>query len=208
MTAEDLRTITATTTPTTAAPPSTTAAPTTTTPPRTTAAPTTTASTVATTTTISATSSTTAAPVTTLAQLRRYAAVEPTYRPPSQPGVGDHFGSGCAPGVSYLPDGVWLGRIERPSASEIDFDLMCLSLPDENDVAWITNTNPALRTVPVAPAAIVHRLVGHAEWVPTAYARWYRDPQDMGFCPPNGCWDAWLFVNDGTVTEIVQMWID
>ena len=63
-------------------------------------------------------------------------------------------------------------------------------------------------TVPVAPAAIVHRLVAHADWVPMAYAQWSPDPQDIGFCPPNGCWDAWLFVNDGAVTEIVQMWID
>ena len=51
------------------------------------------------------------------------------------------------------------------------------------------------------------RLVAHADWGPMPYERWYPDPESTGFCPPNGCWDVWLYVNNGTITEIVQMWI-
>lgn len=161
-----------------------------------------------TTTTVTTTSSSTASLATTTTSQGRYAVDVPTSRPPQQPGSGDFFGSGCSPGTSSLPDGIWVGTIVGATATQVEFDLKCLSLPDEDDVAWITNANPALRMVPTDPRASVYRHIEGRYATAMPYELWYLDPQTVGPCPPNGCWDVWIYVNDGAITEIVQIRIN
>ncbi|MFO7700891.1 MAG: hypothetical protein R6W79_09840 [Acidimicrobiia bacterium] len=166
------------------------------------------ASTTTTTTVTTTTSSSTASLATTTTSQGRYAVDVPTSRPPQQPGSGDFFGSGCSPGTSSLPDGIWVGTIVGATATQVEFDLKCLSLPDEDDVAWITNANPALRMVPTDPRASVYRHIEGRYATAMPYELWYPDPQTVGPCPPNGCWDVWIYVNDGAITEIVQIRIN
>jgi hypothetical protein len=145
-------------------------------------------------------------PPTTAVAVRRYVVGETTYFPPSLPGAGEYYGSGCSPGSSTLPDGIWFGHIESASSTAVQFDLICFA-PGKDGVADLTNDNPNLRTVPIAPDAVVHAIApdGHPDELQD-YSRWYLDPGEEGFCPPEGCWDVWLYINGGEVTEIVQLW--
>ena len=146
-------------------------------------------------------------PPTTTAS-RRYVVDEPTYHPESQPGAGEYYGSGCSPGGNTLPDGIWFGHIESASARAIEFDLICFAplAPGEDGAGHLTNDNPKLRTVPVASDANVYAIGPDGFWELQSYSEWYLDPGQPGFCPPDGCWDVWLYVNGSEVTEIVQIW--
>lgn len=148
-------------------------------------------------------------PPTTTVTARRYVVGEPTYFPESQPGAGDFYGSGCSPGSDSLPDGIWFGHIESASSTAIRFDLICFAplAPGDDGVGTLTNSNPRLRTVPVASTANVHAIApdGHIGDL-QPYSSWYLDPGQEGFCPPEGCWSVWLYINGGEVTEIVQIW--
>jgi hypothetical protein len=139
----------------------------------------------------------------------RYIVDEPTYFPESQSGAGRYYGSGCSPGSGALPDGIWFGHIEEASSTTIRFDLICMAPlePGADGVATITNDSPKLRSVPVSSSANVHAIAPNGlEWELQPYSSWYLDPGQEGFCPPEGCWDVWLYINNGEVTEIVQIW--
>lgn len=147
-------------------------------------------------------------PPTTSETSRRYVVGEPTYFPESLPGAGEHYGSGCAPGTDTLPDGIWFGRIESASSTQIEFDLMCFAPlePNQDGVGDITNDSSQLRTVPISPSADVYAIAPDGFWELEDYSSWYLDPGQEGFCEPEGCWTVWLYVNGGEVTEIVQIW--
>ena len=113
---------------------------------------------------------------------------------------------GCSPGTSDLPDGIWFGRIERASDTSIEFDLMCFG-PGPEGPGTISSTNPKLRTVPVESDTVVYAIVQDGYWQAMTWDEWYPSPPPANaFCPPEGCWDVWLYVNDGAVTEVVQLW--
>lgn len=137
-----------------------------------------------------------------------YEVSEPTYFPESLPGAGDFYGSGCAPGSDTLPDGIWFGHIESASAASIRFDLICFAPlePGGDGAGTITNDNLKLRTVPISATAKVHAIAPDGFWELESYATWHQDPEQEGFCPAEGCWDVWLYINNGQVTEIVQVW--
>lgn len=145
---------------------------------------------------------------TTTTPSQRFEVDEPTYYPESRPGAGENFGSGCSPSTTSLPDGVWYGRIESESSTAIEFDLICFAPtpPEEDGVGRFTNSNPKLRTVPVASTATVHAIASDGFWELQPYSTWHLDPGQEGFCLPGGCWDVWLYVNNGHITEIVQLW--
>jgi hypothetical protein len=132
-----------------------------------------------------------------------YTVATPIYQPGSLPGAGDYYGSGCSPGSDTLPDGVWFGRITTAEESKVAFDLMCFG-PGPDDPGDITNSNPKLRTVPVDPVAVVYRVADdglgkHA----VQYSTWLTIPASP-FCV-DGCMH-WLYVNNGVVTEAVELW--
>jgi hypothetical protein len=145
---------------------------------------------------------------TTTTPSRRYVVDEPTYFPESLPSAGEYYGSGCSPGSDTLPNGIWFGHIESASATSIQFDLICFAPvgPDEDGVGRLTNDNPKLRTVPIASSAKVHAIAPDGLWELQPYSSWHLDPGREVFCPPEGCWDVWLYINDRAVTEIVQIW--
>jgi hypothetical protein len=135
-----------------------------------------------------------------------YSVVNPEYQVPSLPGAGTDYGSGCSPGSTALPDGIWFGRIEGVNASSISFDLMCFG-PGPEGPGTITNTNPKVRSVPVDAGAGVYRVfdAGGIAWELVSYTTWLSLPPDPALCPPEGCRLAWLYVNDEHVTEVVEL---
>lgn len=122
---------------------------------------------------------------------------------PSPPAEGEASGSGCAPGPGPLPDGVWFGYPAERNADSIGFDLACLWIVPESDAGYeITNTNPTLRTVPVAAGAVVYHLTGSFDYTALPYGDWFGIACGL---EPIGC-PVWLYVNGGRVTEVVEQY--
>lgn len=138
------------------------------------------------------------------------------------PGSDGALGSGCAPGAEELPDGIWFGSLVTVSSNDIGFDLACWfsgeaaneaaaedgfeEIPVPNDY-YIRNEVDTLRTVPVDPDAVI-------QWYPAGseielserpWGEWVADPAGYLPCPGEWCL-GWLYVNDGTVTEVVQQY--
>lgn len=126
----------------------------------------------------------------------------------------DTAGSGCVPGVTDdLPDGVWRGFITEVDDESMEFDLICSWRfdseafrneitqrgPDDGPVLYVTeNSNPLERTLTLAPSVQVwpQDLDGVAWEIGVFVAQ-----------HANGGWDeAWVFINDGEVTEISQVY--
>jgi len=140
--------------------------------------------------------------------------------PDSLPGSNGYFGSGCAPGSDTLPDGIWFGFVRDLDEAAISFDLACLRwIPDPNDDpieegGWdLSNTNPALRSVPVASGAQAscprlncpQSLMAYEDWM--WIIRDYLDANPDASDWPEG-YDfgvmVWLYINDGEVTELAE----
>lgn len=102
----------------------------------------------------------------------------------------DLLGSGCVAPSTTLPDGVWLGWIERLLGGSLEFDLAC---GHRTDTPSISNVNPALRSLEPAPDAIVH-LQGGAT---VAVTEW------TGADGP-----VWIYINGGLLTEIAVPSVD
>jgi hypothetical protein len=153
-------------------------------------------------------------PTTTAAPATSYEVANPAnpaYYPGPLPGAGIYFGSGCSPGTSTLPDGIWFGDITSVSESSFEFDLMCFApLPEgsteEDGIGDITNTNPTLRTIPVDPDSDVYVLDMANSWVQQPYSTWHVDPGAINGCPLEWCSAVWLYVNGGEATEIMVIW--
>ena len=137
-------------------------------------------------------------------------------RPDPLPGSDGAGGSGCAPGSGDLPDGVWFGFLRSGTDSSVEFDLACFYFGDaatakaggpvDNDYL-IVNQNPALRSVPVAVDTRVLTLdLPSPELSIKSYADWYPVPSGAPPCPGTACL-AWLYVNGGQATEIVEQFL-
>ncbi|MEA2023881.1 MAG: hypothetical protein U9N79_06270 [Actinomycetota bacterium] len=185
----------------------------------TTVAPTTTVATTTTadvTTTTGATTTTAAPTTTTTTAGDPYEVGDPDLYPLAPlPGSDGAGGSGCAPGAGPLPDGVWFGYVHSIGAASVDFDLACFYFGDiaytkgaEDGVEvandwYVRNTNPTLRTVPVAAGATVYELdVGNIGFLTVPFPDWPDDPAGLSD------WDFfWLFVNGGEITEILEQFV-
>ena len=192
----------------------------------TTVAPTTTAATTTTvaTTTVPATTTTgattTTAPTATTTSGGPYVIEDPEFYPLSPlPGSDGAGGSGCAPGAGSLPDGVWFGYVLAKTPTEIEFDLACFYFGDiaytegaadgeeVNNDYYVRNANPTLRTIPIDASASVWEIdAGSIGYLEVAFSDWPLDPTGYLSCPSNWC-GVWLFVNSGTVTEILEQYV-
>ena len=192
----------------------------------TTVAPTTTAATTTTvaTTTVPATTTTgattTTAPTATTTSDDPYVIEDPEFYPLSPlPGSDGAGGSGCAPGAGSLPDGVWFGYVLAKTPTEIEFDLACFYFGDiaytegaadgeeVNNDYYVRNANPTLRTIPIDASASVWEIdAGSIGYLEVAFSDWPLDPTGYLSCPSNWC-GVWLFVNSGTVTEILEQYV-
>jgi hypothetical protein len=148
-------------------------------------------------------------PTTTTKPGGPYVVGEPTYEPTSLPGSRGAYGSGCTPGTSTLPDGVWFGFTADASPTQISFDLACYRpYPEAEGGADFTNSNPRLRNIKVATDALAYQVVGYAglEWVAMPYRAFLEAPNDDILCfVEYPCDAAWLYINGGVVTEYVQL---
>lgn len=156
---------------------------------------------------------TTAAPTTTTTGTA-YAVEDgnnPAYYPMPLQAGSDLFGSGCTPGPGPLPDGIWFGEITNVGLSSFDFDLMCFApnppgSTEEDGIGDITNSNPALRTVPVNISAHVYVLDAAMNWMDMAYETWSAFPTLGNGCIGGCQLDSWVYVNGGEATEVVMVW--
>jgi hypothetical protein len=102
---------------------------------------------------------------------------------------------------------VWFGFVDfsQTDAEQVSFDLACYH-GGPSDEEWYTNSVSALRSVPVAPDASVHPIahdapVPYSQWFPTDGAGEWNPSQ----CVSGSCNLVWLYVNNGVVTELVQL---
>ena len=131
--------------------------------------------------------------------------------PAALPGSGGWWGSGCAPGTTTLPDGIWWGHLTEFQPTSLTFDLACIQFvddpdndPETEDYAWlIENASERLRVVPVSPDASVACLWRNCPSRYFLYTDWIGNDSvphgDRG--RENG---VWLYVNGGIVTEIAD----
>jgi hypothetical protein len=107
-------------------------------------------------------------------------------------------GSGCSPGGGQLPDGVWFGFVDGVTDTTIDFDLACFQSCDPGTGFRIGNQNPTTRTVSVrSDAVVIFESPDGPDWQ-ESFERW-KNYEDVGLHTM-----VWIYVNDGTVTHIVQ----
>ncbi|MEX0914053.1 MAG: hypothetical protein WDZ57_03785, partial [Demequina sp.] len=123
-------------------------------------------------------------------------------------------GSGCTPGLEpTLPDGLWRGFVVDGHKDSVEFDLICswhftsarfkerdAERDDEGPPAiYVTaNDNPQTRDLPLDPDVRVwpHPLPDEPWRIEEFYVQRLQ-----------GGWDeVWVFVNDGRVTEIAQVY--
>lgn len=135
------------------------------------------------------------------------------------PGSADAHGSGCSPGAGPLSDGIWFGSVIAADEASVEFDLACFfvgeaaneaaaedgveEIPVPNDY-YIRNRVSELRTISVHPGAVAYSLKGAVEYEQVAWGDW---PTGESFltCPGESC-IVWLYVNDGSVSEMVEQY--
>lgn len=170
-------------------------------------------------TTVPATTTTTRTPPPAGGYVVVEASIFPAQPLPNSGGAG---GSGCAPGPGALPDGIWYGTVLGATQDSVDFDLACFYYGDiayevgaaagEDDVTndyFILNDNPTIRTVPVAAGAMVWSIPGDlGDLVPLSFATdWPPDwARAYAACPGDFC-GMWLYINQGTATELVEQYV-
>lgn len=181
-----------------------------------TTAPTTTTTTTTlppTTTTVPPTTSTTKPPVVYSVANHR------SFPDPLSGSQGAH-GSGCVVGGDNLPDGIWFGFIRSADASKLSIDVACFwtgqlasvraaANGDEAVDFYVENQNPKVRSVPRSSTGTAYWLdkIGAPETQATPMANW-PNTSAAAFqeCPGEYC-AVWLFVNGGSVTELVEQYL-
>ena len=137
------------------------------------------------------------------------------------PGSEGAGGSGCAPGTTSLPDGIWFGFVTAKADTSIMFDLACFffgpiaseeGAKDDVDVdneIYIRNAKATVRTITVDPSVPVYEYFEdltdtiEVPFKPVPFADWPQDPTFPNPCPGEFC-GVWLFVNDAAVTEMLE----
>lgn len=165
--------------------------------------------------------SATSAPSTT-APVPVYKVDNPTLAPPSPlEGSAGASGSGCPPGGGPPEDGVWYGYVTASSDSSITFEFGCLYF---GDVAWeeaakdgteapndvYIRTSDRTWEVAVADGATAYTIVAppnsELRIEAVSYPDWPQDPSGYTPCPGESC-SAWIYVNDGIATEILEQYL-
>jgi hypothetical protein len=140
-------------------------------------------------------------------------------------------GSGCAPGGGWLPDGMWFGFIIGATNHSVMFDLACFFTGDAAALAsvadgegvppsdfYISNNSSNIRTGPRSPTGTAYWLDVTNDLLPQAIAMidWPSSvsaPYPLGVswqecsAVPMGFCAAWLYINDGIVTELIEQYL-
>jgi len=124
-------------------------------------------------------------------------------------------GSGCSPGSSTLPDGVWFSLAHSWSTTTIDLDLACwysgakaesvaAARGDEvNNDYFLVNDVTTLRSVPVDGDVPAKK----AAWEDGIFTLSAVMADPGGSLPTNSPYPVWIFVNGGAVTEVEVQYI-
>jgi hypothetical protein len=169
------------------------------------------------------TATTAAAPSSTTTMAPPVYAVDiPTLAPPApMTGSEGASGSGCPAGGGPPDDGVWYGLVTASTDSSVTFEFACLYFGDAaweeaakdgteapNDV-YIRSTD-RISEVPVREGATAYTIVSpvNAELRIDAipFSDWPQEPSGYIPCPGESC-SVWLYVNDGSVTELLEQYL-
>jgi len=135
--------------------------------------------------------------------------VDSLYHAEALPGSEGAAGSGCTPGTTSLPAGMWLGVVTAKSANSIEFDLACIyfgapGYVEEDSSEDFRNTNPTMRTIAVDRSVPVYVIAPvEVGFITVPFADWPEDPDLHPSCPSERCL-VWLFINGAEVTEILE----
>lgn len=136
--------------------------------------------------------------VTAATPVSRYVVSHPGRFPDPLPGSDGAAGSGCAPGTTTLPDGIWFGYATARTIDGIQFDLACLFIdPTVDGGNRISNQNPTLRSIAVASGTTVHAVTWDPFYTPITYSEWIVW-ECLEYC------GVWLYINEGIVTEVAE----
>jgi hypothetical protein len=128
-------------------------------------------------------------------------------------------GSGCSPGGTALPDGIWFGWVVERDFEGVVFDLACFyfgpaaydeGAKDGEEVAndlYIRNANPNTRFVPIADDVDIWTIEAvDLSFYDVPFSVW---PDAAGgyVCPSEEFCGVWLYVNGGTVTEVMEQYL-
>ena len=128
-------------------------------------------------------------------------------------------GSGCSPG-DPMRDGVWFGFVHDIYPAGVEIDIACFWFgeiayeageaagEEVNNDFFIQNDNPLKRKVPIGDDPIVWTLAGDPTegHSPIAFDEWPLGGSTYVPCPGDFC-GAWLYLNDGLITEIVEQYV-
>lgn len=129
-------------------------------------------------------------------------------------------GSGCSPGEP-IRDGVWFGFVHDIDSAGIEIDIACfwfgetaytVGEADGEDVAndfYVQNQNALLRQIPIGESPIVWVVAGDPTegHSPFPYDTWPDDASGTYVpCPGESC-GVWIYLNNGSITEIVEQYV-
>lgn len=132
----------------------------------------------------------------------------------------DGQGSGCVLEGDVLTDGMWFGFVEAIGGGQATFDLACFftgpaavaaATADGEEAFdfYIRNQNPKTFPVPLDSAGTAYWLDATGDLTPLAVAMtaWPMSaPPSYQQCPDDFC-SVWLYVNDGTATELIEQYL-
>jgi hypothetical protein len=175
-------------------------------------------------TTIPAAATTTPpAPTTTaVEEVEEFAVGVPSLQPPESTAENGASGSGCLPESGPVPDGIWFGKlVEKPRSDSMIIDAACFffgevaataaaedGAGEVNNDYYIRDNSVSSRTMVVSDRAVVYFVPGgdpSAGFEIVPYVSWPGSSAPIG-CPGDFCL-AWIYVNEGIVTEIAIQWV-
>lgn len=145
----------------------------------------------------------------------------PTLFPPEPlPGSDGANGSGCPPEAD-LPDGVWYGSAVAAGQDAIEFDPACFFFGEAAEAAaaedgeeiygphFVRDRDAVTARLAVGGSVPVYTIDNSGQTLAfrvVDFADWPGDAGGYTPCPGPGC-SVWLYVNDGTVTEILEQYL-
>ena len=173
------------------------------------------------TTTPSAPTTSLATTTTVAEDLEQFTVGVPALQPPESRAPNGASGSGCLPDSGRVSDGIWFGKlVEKSRSDSLILDPGCFFFGEAASAAatedgvealndyYIRDNSVSTRTILVSDRAVVYFIPGgdpSAGFEIVPYVSWPGSSAPIG-CPGDFCL-AWIYVNEGIVTEISIQWV-